>query len=258
MKTGLEITGLSATYDAHGEKNSISAPPLLNDLRMRVGLGKIAVVVGASGSGKTTLLNCIAGLHAIHAGYIVLCGDSKRGAIEHSNDKLLGTLELRRIGIAFQQSNLWSHLCVRDNLIHPQMKLSKVSRADATEWANYLLRELVLDEHGDKSVNALSGGQRQRVAIARALSLRPDMLLFDEITANQDPENVQRIVELIRHYMEKSGCTAVTVSHDMSFVRRVADTVHFLHDGVIRMEATPEVFFNNPQDDVIQRFLSAL
>src|SRR5471032_848723 len=257
MKSGIEITRLTARYAASNGQTTGNTPAVLQDLSMKVSAGSIAVVVGPSGAGKSTLLNCIAGLQPIAGGYIALELDSRRGVIEHGAEVRLGARERRRIGVEFQQSNLWSHFTVRENLVHPQMKLAGLARREANEWAEHLLDVLELRDHASKDVGALSGGQRQRVAIARSLCLRPDVLLFDEITANQDPENIQRVFNLIRAYVQDSGCTALTVSHDMGFVQKVADTVHFLHGGIIRVEAPTDAFFNHQRDEVVSRFLQA-
>lgn len=256
---GIDITGITASYDdpKRRKAGAHAARPIFSNLKLRVPHSQVAVVVGPSGAGKTTLLNCVAGLQRIDHGYVALALGSKRGSMEHGHDKFLTAFDRRRIGVAFQQSNLWSHFCVLDNLVHPQMKLAGRSKADAMQWAEQLLDDLLLHEHALKPVTALSGGQRQRVAIARALSLHPDIVLFDEITANQDPENVQRVYDLIRNYVSTTGATALTVSHDMGFVRKIADTVAFLSDGVIRVQATPEQFFNHCDDEIVQRFLKA-
>lgn len=253
---GIDTADLTASHAA-GRGENASAKPVFENLMLRVEGGRIAVIVGPSGAGKTTLLNCVAGLHPVDNRNVALALYSARGAIEHGRDKSLSAVDRRRIGVAFQQSNLWSHLSVRENLVHPQMKLGGRSRSAATEWASHLLAQLALSDHAGKPASSLSGGQKQRVALARALCLNPDVVLFDEITASQDPENVQRIFDLIRGYIADSGATALTVSHDMSFVRRIAESVAFLSNGVIRMKATPDIFFNDCDDLVVQRFLQA-
>ncbi len=258
MKTGIEILGISAAYEDPKARPRGGATQIFSGLSMRVGRGQVAVVVGPSGAGKSTLLNCVAGLHPVQAGTVVLASDSARGAIQHGSGAPPSAEDRRRIGVAFQQSNLWSHLSVRDNLVHPQMKLVRRTRAQATQRADELLADLALAEHATKPATALSGGQRQRVAIARALCLEPDVVLFDEITANQDPENTQRVLGLIRRFVAGTGATALTVSHDMAFVRRIADVVLFLAGGVVRWQAPPDEFFNRPQDEDVVRFLQAL
>lgn len=252
MKYGLEVSSLSACYT-----NGKTATCILENLSMRVPAGQIGIIVGPSGAGKTTLLNCVAGLHAYHEGSVVLAIDSRRGAIQHTSKQTLSPLERRRIGIAFQHSHLWSHFTVRENLMHPQIWLGGISRKDARTWADYLLRKLQLEEMGDISISALSGGQKQRVAIARGLALKPDILLLDEITANQDPENVLRIFSLIRLYVADTGCTVLTVSHDMEFVRRMADKVLFLKGGKIAAEGHADEIFNDPKSSELESFINA-
>lgn len=252
MKYGLEISSLSASYS--GDKK---AACVLENLSMRVAVGQIAVIVGPSGAGKTTLLNCIAGLHAYKEGSVVLAVDSKLGAIQHTSQQALSPFDRRRIGVAFQHSHLWSHFTVRENLMHPQIWLARKSRREARFWADYLLHELRLDEFGDARVSALSGGQRQRVAIARGFALNPDVLLLDEITANQDPENVSRIFALVRSYVASTACTVVTVSHDMEFVKRIADKVFFLKGGKIAAEGGVDEIFNLTENTDLTGFINA-
>lgn len=252
MKYGLEVSSLSASY-----LNGKEVVYVLENLSMRVAAGQIAVIVGSSGAGKTTLLNCIAGLHAYHKGSVILAVDSKQGAIQHTSMQSLSPLDRRRLGIAFQNSHLWSHFTVRENLTHPQIWLGRISRKDARTWADYLLRELQLEGLGDTRVSALSGGQKQRVAIARGFALKPGILLLDEITANQDPENVLRIFSLTRMYVADTGCTVLTVSHDMEFVRRIADKVLFLKGGKIVEEGGADEIFNGPKSSELESFINA-
>ena len=250
---GIDIASMSASHAGAGRLRV----PVFQDLRLRVPAGQVMVIVGPSGAGKTTLLNCVAGLHPINTGYVAMAVGSARGAIEHGQGKTLSAQDRRRVGVAFQQSNLWSHMSVLENLTHPQVHLGGASRAQAREWAEHLLERLVLIDHRDKNTQALSGGQKQRVAIARSLCLRPDVVLFDEITANQDPVNVQRVVELMQAYVRDHQACALTVSHDMAFVRRVADSVAFLEAGAIAMQADRETFFGPQAPERVRDFLAS-
>ncbi len=252
MDIGIEILGLTARYSRDAR-----TPPVLNDLSLRLGLGTVGVVVGPSGAGKTTLMNCVAGLHDYEAGSITLAADHRHGAIQHTPDRPLTAVERRRMGIAFQQSHLWSNLSVRDNLVHPQVWLKKVPRKQAQARADQLLASLELEAQAHARVTDLSGGQRQRVAILRALALSPDVLLLDEITASQDPQNVQRIFDLVRSYVAETGCTALTISHDMEFVRRIADTVLMLEGGGIAASVARADLEAGRLPPPLARFMSA-
>lgn len=250
MKKGIEVRNLSASYGA-GKKRI----PVLEGISFTVGLGKVAMVIGPSGAGKSTLLNSVAGMHPLDEGSVVLAVDHPRGAIQHTADRSLKPQERRRVGIAYQKPNLWSHLNVIDNLVHPQVWLLKRSRKSARDRAEGLLHGMGLLEHASDPVTDLSGGQAQRVGIIRSLALEPDVLLLDEVTASQDPQNAQVVFELIRAYVDRSGCTVITISHDMGFVEQMADQVLFLTNGALRDGGTPEAVFSNVTDPEITDFI---
>lgn len=242
MEVGVQVTDLWAGYSSRRRRLSV-----LEGLGLQAARGEVSVVLGSSGAGKSTLINCIAGLHKVQKGTVAFWVDGGKRKLEHSAKRRLSPTERRRIGIAFQQAHLWSHLSVRENLVHPQVWLKKLARESALARANNLLESLGLIEHADAPVTDLSGGQRQRVAVLRALALEPDVLLLDEITASQDPANVESIFKLVKAYVEQTGCTVLTISHDINFVRRIADHVYLLEKGKVIAEGTIGQLFSSKQ-----------
>lgn len=242
MQAGLQINDLWAGYVSRRRRLSV-----LEGLTLEAERGQVSVVLGSSGAGKSTLINCVAGLHRFQRGSVVFSVEGGARRIEHGPRKRLSPVDRRCIGISFQQSHLWSHLSVRENLVHPQMWLKKLPRDRAAARADTLLESLDLIEHRDAPVTDLSGGQRQRVAVLRALALEPDVLLLDEITASQDPANVEAIFRLVRSYIEKKQCTVLTISHDINFVRRIADHVYLLKAGRIVVHGTTGELFSSPE-----------
>jgi len=250
MATGIEVRGVTASY-GDGRRRVVA----LEGATFSVGLGEIAMVIGPSGAGKSTLLNAVSGMHPLDAGSVVLAADHSRGPIQHTPDRPLQPRERRRVGIAYQKPNLWSHLNVRQNLIHPQRWLLKRSRHEARQRADELLAAVGVAEHARAPVADLSGGQAQRVGIVRSLALDPDVLLLDEVTASQDPQNAQAVFELITSYVQRTGCTVMTISHDMGFVERMADRVLFLTEGQIRDGGSPSDVFAGGTDEQIAGFI---
>lgn len=225
---GLRVHNLKASYGTR--KKSVA---VLRGASFEAMRGTITVVVGSSGAGKSTLIHCVAGLQPIEEGEISFTVDGGAKTITCNRRRSLSTAERRFVGVCFQQSHLWSHMSVRENLIHPQMWLKRKPKPVAAARADALLASLRLDAQANSQVSQLSGGQRQRVAILRALSVEPEVLLLDEITASQDPANVQSIFSIVRDYVRETGCTVLTVSHDMQFVRKIADVVHLIQGGEI-------------------------
>jgi len=225
---GLRVHGLRASYWNRKKRLQV-----LNGASFEATRGTITVVVGSSGAGKSTLINCVAGLQPIDDGEIEFLIDKGPKSIVCNRNRRLSAHERRSIGVCFQQSHLWSHMSVRDNLVHPQVWLKGIDKPEAERTADRLLESLRLSQQAKSPVSQLSGGQRQRVAILRALAVKPEILLLDEITASQDPANVQSIFDIIKRYVMETGCTVLTISHDMQFVRRIADRVHLIANGVI-------------------------
>jgi ABC-type polar amino acid transport system ATPase subunit len=225
---GLRVHDLRASYGSRKKRLQV-----LNGASFEAARGTITVVVGSSGAGKSTLINCVAGLQPIDEGTIQFLVDGGAKSITCNRKRRLSARERRSIGVCFQQSHLWSHMSVRDNLVHPQVWLKGISKTEAESVADGLLDSLRLSPQANSAVSQLSGGQRQRVAILRALAVKPEILLLDEITASQDPANVQSIFDIIKKYVAETGCTVLTISHDMQFVRRIADRVYLIANGAI-------------------------
>jgi len=250
LDTGIEVRNVTASYGS-GRKLWVA----LADVSFSVGLGNIAMVIGPSGAGKTTLLNAVAGMHPLDRGSVVLAADHPRGGLQHTAEQGLKPRERRRVGIAYQKPNLWSHLNVQQNLMHPQRWLLKRSRRDAKARTDALLEAVGVAEYARAPVADLSGGQAQRVGIIRSLALDPDVLLLDEVTASQDPQNAQAVFELLTDYVRRTYCTVMTISHDMGFVERTADQVLYLSDGWLRDGGSPASVFAGSSDPDIAAFV---
>jgi polar amino acid transport system ATP-binding protein len=228
VNIGLRVRDLTASYKGRSGVTSV-----LKGVSFDAMKGGITVIVGGSGAGKTTLVSCIAGLQPIDSGEVQFVVRESQATITCSRKRSLTSHERRSIGTCFQQSHLWSHMSVLDNLVHPQVWLKRTPRDVAVEKSMILLRSLRLEAQAPSQVSQLSGGQKQRVALLRSIAIEPEILLLDEITASQDPVNVQSIFEIVSEYVARTGCTALTISHDMQFVRKIADAVFLLENGTI-------------------------
>ena len=238
-ETVLSISHLTKRFDDQ---------TILKDLSLDVREGEVVVIVGSSGCGKSTLLRCINALEDIQGGEIRLRGER----IGNDRKKLP---ELRqKIGMVFQNYELFPHLTVLENILLAPVKTRKRSRQDAREEALALLERVGLKEKADSWPRQLSGGQKQRVAIVRALIMHPEILLFDEVTAALDPEMVREVLDVILKLADQ-GKTMLIVTHEMQFARAVADRVIFLEDGVIKEEGSPDQFFDTPQTERAKEFL---
>jgi polar amino acid transport system ATP-binding protein len=212
--------------------------------------GGVVVIIGPSGSGKSTLLRCVNGLERLDAGEIWV--DDLH--ITHTGTDL--DRVRRRIGIVFQQFNLFPHLAVLGNLNIAQMKVLKRSRAAATAISRALLEKVGIPDKADAYPAQLSGGQQQRVAIARALAMQPDVMLFDEPTSALDVEMVNEVLEVMRA-LARDGMTMIVVSHEMGFARDVADSIVFMEAGRVVEHARTETFFTAPAEDRTRTFLAS-
>ena len=221
---------------------------ILEDLSLEVREGEVVVIVGSSGCGKSTLLRCINALEDIQGGEIRLRGE----LIQHDGKKLP---ELRqKIGMVFQNYELFPHLTVLENILLAPVKTRKSTREEAREEALALLERVGLKEKADSWPRQLSGGQKQRVAIVRALIMHPEILLFDEVTAALDPEMVREVLDVIVNLADQ-GKTMLIVTHEMSFARAVADRIILLDDRRILEESDPEAFFTAPKTEQAKKFL---
>ncbi len=223
--------------------------PVLKDISLDVHKGEVLVLIGPSGCGKSTFLRCMNGLESIQSGEILLDGEVISG------EKTKWSEVRQKIGMVFQSYELFPHMTVLDNILLGPTKVQKRSRADAEKDAESLLERVGLLDKKDVYPRQLSGGQKQRVAIVRALIMKPEIMLFDEVTAALDPEMVREVLDVMLE-LAKGGSTMVIVTHEMQFARAVADQVVFLDGGDIVEMDDPETFFVCPKTERAQRFLN--
>jgi len=224
---------------------------VLRDIDLSVARGERIVICGPSGSGKSTLIRCINRLEEHQTGCLKVEG------VELSDDVQAIESVRRQVGMVFQQFNLFPHLTVLDNLTLAPMWVGKLPKAQAEERAMQQLRRVRIAEQAHKYPLQLSGGQQQRVAIARALCLTPKIMLFDEPTSALDPEMINEVLEVMVE-LASQGITMVCVTHEMGFARQVADRVIFMDEGQIVEQNTAAAFFDHPQNERTQDFLSKI
>ena len=222
---------------------------VLKGIDLDVKKGEVVSVIGGSGSGKSTLLYCINGIENIQQGKIIV-DEIDVHAKGTNQDKLR-----QRLGMVFQQFNSFPHLTVLENAILAPRIVKKMSKAEATEIAKEELNHVGLGDKFDEYPTRMSGGQQQRLAIARALAMKPDYMLFDEVTSALDPELVGEVLDTLR-MLSDAGMTMICVTHEIAFAREVSDKVAFFHQGVIEEMGTPEQVISNPQKETTQKFLS--
>ncbi len=223
----------------------------LKDINLTVKTGERIVLCGPSGSGKSTLIRCINRLEEHQHGKIQVLGTEL-------NDDLGNIDEIRReVGMVFQHFNLFPHMTVLENCILAPTLVRKMERAEAEDVAMAFLEKVKIPEQAEKFPGELSGGQQQRVAIARSLCMNPDIMLFDEPTSALDPEMISEVLDVMVSLAD-SGMTMLCVTHEMGFARQVADRVVFMAEGEIIETAEPETFFNSPQNERTQTFLSQI
>ena len=224
---------------------------VLRDIDLQVGAGERIVICGPSGSGKSTLIRCINHLEEHQQGRLVVDG------VEITDDLKAIDDVRKKVGMVFQQFNLFPHLTVLENLTLSPMWVGRLPKKEAEEKAIEQLRRVRIAEQALKYPLQLSGGQQQRVAIARALCLTPKIMLFDEPTSALDPEMIKEVLDVMIE-MAEQGITMVCVTHEMGFAKAVADRVIFMDEGQIVEQNTPEAFFNNPQSERSRDFLSKI
>lgn len=211
--------------------------------------GDVAAVIGPSGSGKSTFIRCLNLLEQPTSGSIFFEGtDITAKGFDVNKHR-------QKVGMVFQQFNLFNNLSILDNVTISMEKVKHVSHAEAEAKAMALLKRVGLDSKAGSFPSQLSGGQKQRIAIVRALALEPDVLLFDEPTSALDPEMVGEVLELMKE-LARSGMTMVCVTHEMGFAREVASRVIFIDEGVVKVDKPPKEFFANPENERLKAFLS--
>ena len=224
---------------------------VLKDINFDVHEGEVVSIIGSSGSGKSTLLRCINLLEKTTSCEIRF----------HDDDVVLGKIPLvklrEKVGMVFQQFNLFNNLSVLENCIIGQMKVLKKSRSEAEKTAKDLLTKVGMEKFINAKPNQISGGQKQRVAIARALAMKPEVLLFDEPTSALDPEMVGEVLKVMKE-LAKSGLTMIVVTHEMSFAHDVSTRVVFMDQGIIVEDDKPEIIFDKPRHERTREFLSRM
>lgn len=222
---------------------------VLKGIDLNVEKGECVVIIGPSGCGKSTLLRCINGIEKLTSGKVIFEG-------KDINSKHVDINKIReKMGMVFQQFNLFPHLTVTENIILAPVKLKIMTKENAIKKAVELLELIDLKDKKDMYPSQLSGGQKQRIAIARALIMNPEVMLFDEPTSALDPEMVEEVSNLMRD-LAQNGMTMIVVTHEMSFVKECASRVIFMEDGNIVEEGTVKDIFENPKSDRLKEFLS--
>jgi general L-amino acid transport system ATP-binding protein len=224
---------------------------VLRDIDLRVARGERIVICGPSGSGKSTLIRCVNALEEYQEGRLVVDGT------ELGDDVKAIDAVRRKVGMVFQQFNLFPHLTVLDNLTLSPMWVGKLPKKQAEEKAMQQLERVRIADQAGKYPLQLSGGQQQRVAIARALCLTPKIMLFDEPTSALDPEMIKEVLDVMIE-LAQQGMTMLVVTHEMGFAKAVADSVIFMDQGQVVEACKPEDFFNNPQTERGRDFLSKI
>jgi len=234
--------------DVHKSFGSLK---VLNGVSLDVMKGDVICIIGPSGSGKSTLIRCVNALNDIQQGSILVEG-------QEVNDPHLDKLELRKkVGMVFQQYNLFPHKTALQNVMMAPVRVLKQDKSGAEETARALLKKVRLEGKENAFPGELSGGQQQRVAIARSLAMQPDVILFDEVTAALDPETVGEVLQTIKDLAE-DGMTCILVTHEMGFAREVADHIYFTDRGVIVEHGPPKTFFESAKDPRTREFLSQI
>lgn len=238
--TVIKVNGLKKSF---GDRN------VLNGIDIDIKRGDVVVVIGPSGSGKSTFLRCLNLLEEPTGGNIYF------NDVDITDSKTNINLHRQKMGMVFQQFNLFPHMTILKNMTIAPIKLLKMSQEEAEKKALDLLDRVGLKDRANSYPSQLSGGQKQRVAIVRALAMNPEVMLFDEPTSALDPEMVGEVLEVMKE-LAKSGMTMVVVTHEMGFAKEVGQRIVFIDDGIIMEEAKPDEFFSNPKSPRLKDFLS--
>ena len=225
----------------------------LNNVSLNLEKGKVLVVMGPSGSGKSTLIRTINGLETFDDGELNVLGIK----IDSNFDEKKIQKIRRRVGMVFQQFNLFPHLTILENITLAPINVQKRNKNEVEEFGMYLLAQMGIDSHAKKYPNQLSGGEQQRVAIVRALALKPELLLFDEPTSALDPERINEVLDSMR-ILANQGMSMIVVTHEIDFAKEVSDKVLFLDNGKVIEISSPEIFFSNASHERSRKFLNQL
>lgn len=242
MEKIIEIQHLSKSFGTH---------EVLKDIDFSVRKGEVVCVIGSSGSGKSTLLRCVNLLEKPSGGQIIYRGENISDD-DHNTNKYRA-----KLGMVFQQFNLFNNHDVLNNCVVGQRTVLKRSQEEAEQISMRYLNVVGMDQYINAKPRQLSGGQKQRVAIARALSMEPDVMLFDEPTSALDPEMVGEVLKVMKDLAE-TGLTMIIATHEMGFAKEVADRVIFMDAGIIAEEGSPEQIFNNPKEKRTKEFLNRI
>jgi polar amino acid transport system ATP-binding protein len=223
----------------------------VNGISLGIEKGEIVVVIGPSGSGKSTFLRCLNLLEKPTAGKVIFEG------IDITEKKVNIDLHRQRMGMVFQQFNLFPHMTVMENIITAPVKVKKESKEQAQERAFQLLNRVGLGDRDKSYPSQLSGGQKQRIAIVRALAMQPDVMLFDEPTSALDPEMVGEVLDVMKD-LAYSGMTMIVVTHEMGFAREVGKRILFMDEGKVLEDSTPAKLFDHPENERTKLFLSKI
>src|SRR4051794_32963651 len=235
----IDIQHLSKSFGTH---------EVLKDINFSVNKGEVVCIIGSSGSGKSTLLRCVNLLEKPSGGQIIYHGEN---ILDNNHDI---NAYRTKLGMVFQQFNLFNNHDVLSNCVVGQVKVLKRTKQEAEKVAMKYLKVVGMEQYVNAKPKQLSGGQKQRVAIARALSMEPDVMLFDEPTSALDPEMVGEVLKIMKELAE-TGLTMLIVTHEMEFAKDVSDRVVFMDKGVIAEEGSPEKLFNNPTEERTREFL---
>ena len=230
-------------------RKSFHGLEVLKGISTEIHKGDVVCVIGPSGSGKSTFLRCLNMLEKPDDGKIIFSGEDLAAPKANLN------LHRQKMGMVFQQFNLFPHMTVLENLTCAPITLKKIPKAEAEAKAMELLGRVGLADRANEYPNKLSGGQKQRVAIVRALCMDPEVMLFDEPTSALDPEMVGEVLDVMKT-LAKKGMTMIVVTHEMGFAREVSNRVLFMDEGIIMEENTPEELFANPKCERLQSFLA--
>ena len=235
--------------DVQGLQKAYGSNQVLNGITTQIRRGEVVAIIGPSGCGKSTFLRSLNLLEEPTGGKILFEGT------DITDPKVDINRHRQKIGMVFQQFNLFPNMTIKDNIMLAPVKLGILSKEEASQKADELLERIGLGDKAQAYPMQLSGGQKQRIAIVRSLAMNPDVILFDEPTSALDPEMVGEVLSVMKE-LARSGMTMVVVTHEMGFAREVANRVMFINEGVIAEEGTPNEIFSNPKSERLKEFLS--